>query len=94
MILFSFLFKVDIPDGVTSRPANLHPYYLSLDLFPETIYFMMKPNLISCIFPIEIQPYSENYSDWKEINTVNWMTSNPSFSENKVMKILVSNIIV
>jgi hypothetical protein len=55
---------------------------------------MMKQNLILCIFPIEIQPCSENNSDWKEINTVNWMTSNPSFSENKVMKILVSNIIV
>jgi hypothetical protein len=25
MILISFLFKVDIPDGVTSRPADLHP---------------------------------------------------------------------
>lgn len=94
MILFLFLFKVDIPDGVTSRPADLCHYYFSFDLFPETTYFMMKQDLILCIFPIEIHPYSENYSDWKEINTVNWMTSNPSFSENKVMKILVSNIIV
>jgi len=57
------LFKVDIPDGVTSRPADLRPYYLSFDLFPETTYFMMKQDLILCIFPIEIQPYSENYSD-------------------------------
>jgi hypothetical protein len=63
MILFLFLFKVDIPDGATSRPADLHPYCLSLDLFPETTYFMMKQNLILCIFPIEIQPCSENNSD-------------------------------
>jgi hypothetical protein len=57
------LFKVDIPDGVTSRPADLCHYYFSFDLFPETTYFMMKQDLILCIFPIEIQPYSENYSD-------------------------------